>query len=127
VRCRPLVAVVDDDRRVLESLENLLASAGYAARTFTGGAALLADPCLADIDCLVSDIAMPRMDGYRLQQRVHVSRPRLPIIFVTAHDASDLPAHHMPRALVLLRKPFEGPELLAAIDRALRASDQDAP
>jgi FixJ family two-component response regulator len=121
---RPLVAVVDDDRRVLESMENLLESAGYAARTFIGGEALLADVCLPHIDCLVSDIAMPRMDGYELQRRIHLARPGLPMIFITAHDSAGMPPDNGPSLPVMLRKPFEGPALLATLHRVLLASGE---
>ena len=40
-RTRPVVAVVDDDPRLLESLEKLLESAGYVARSFSSAGALL--------------------------------------------------------------------------------------
>jgi FixJ family two-component response regulator len=124
---RPLVAVVDDDLRVLESLEDLLESAGYAARTFTGGEALLADACLPQVDCLVSDIAMPLMDGYELQRRIHRVRPGLPLIFITAHDSAAVPGVKMPSRAVLLRKPFEGPAMLATIKRVMQAFAGDRP
>ena len=46
-----VTAVVDDDRRVLESLEDLLESAGHRVRLYGTAAALLDSGSLADIDC----------------------------------------------------------------------------
>ena len=58
------IAVVDDDQRIPKSLEYLLESADHAVRLFASAAALLESGCLAEIDCLISDIDMPVMDGF---------------------------------------------------------------
>lgn len=58
------------DPRILEPLESLLESAGHAARLFTSATALLDDCSFAEIDCLISDISMPRIDGWELQRLV---------------------------------------------------------
>src|SRR3546814_7076383 len=50
-----LVAIVDDDPRLLESLEELLESAGYSACSFSSASALLAKG-LSDVDLLITDI-----------------------------------------------------------------------
>lgn len=115
---RSLVAVVDDDDRILESMENLLESAGYAVRTFSSGAALLGDPLFTQFDCLISDIAMPGMDGIELQRRIYATRPQLPILFITALETANLPIAGDPSCLGVLRKPFAGPELLGIIAKA---------
>jgi FixJ family two-component response regulator len=61
------VAVVDDDYAVLESVEDLLNSAGYVARTFSSAREFLEDGALDSVGCLVSDIRMPGMDGLELR------------------------------------------------------------
>ena len=80
-----VVAIVDDDESVLKSLEYLLESADYAPRLFTSGSALLDSGCLTEIDCVISDIDMPTMDGFELSQAVHEARPDLPIVLITGH------------------------------------------
>lgn len=112
----PIVAVVDDDARTLESLQTLLESADYTVRPFSSGKALLESRYM-DIHCLVSDIGMPGMDGFALAQAVHAARPGLPIIFVTARV--DLPAR-FPVGNRVFRKPFDAEELLAAVGDAVR-------
>ena len=117
-----VVAVVDDDQGILRSLEYLLESADYAVRVFASAAALLESNCLAEIDCLISDIDMPGMDGFELLRQVHWARAQLPVIFITGYP------DRLTRVPVLggskprvFTKPFQGHELLEAVSEALRA------
>ena len=116
-----VVAVVDDDQGILLSLESLLESADYVVRLFASAAALLESGCLAQIDCLISDIDMPGVDGFELVHIVHTARPRLPVILITGYPdrLTRLPAleGNTPR---LFTKPFQGSELLAVIGDELR-------
>jgi FixJ family two-component response regulator len=118
-----MIAVVDDDQRILESLEILLESADHAVRLFASGAALLESGYLAEIDCLISDIGMSGMNGLELVRAVRAARPGLPIILITGHPDvlnGTLPvgADHYR----LFTKPFNGPELLAAVSDAVGAA-----
>ena len=79
---KPVVAVVDDDYRVLESLDDLLVSAGYEVRLFASAKQFL-DTAIAEVDCVVSDIGMPDAHGFALQQIIGNSRPTLPVILIT--------------------------------------------
>lgn len=118
---RPVVAVVDDDPRLLESLENLLESAGYEARCFSSADLLLRDG-LSDMDVLITDIGMPSMDGFELRELVRRSHPDLPVFLITGrHEIAD-----QDRAQGIsgfFRKPFDGQALLAAIGNALQSRD----
>jgi FixJ family two-component response regulator len=115
------IAVVDDDESILWSLGYLLESAGHVARLFTSAEAFLQSGCLPEIDCLISDIDMPSMDGIALVRRVHELRPGLPTVVVTGYPntLARLPSVDA-RALRVFTKPFRGPELLAAVDDAVR-------
>ena len=114
------IAVVDDDPRILESLGWLLESADHAVRVFASPAAMLESGCLAEIDCLISDIDMPTMDGIELVREVSGARPALPIILITGHPEMLnrlLPGKAGPYRS--FNKPFDGQELLTAISEAL--------
>lgn len=112
-----IIAVVDDDIRLLESLENLLESAGYAVRTFSSPDALLAEG-LSDLDCLITDIGMPGMDGFQLRDAVSKARPDLPILMVTGrHEIADQPGRAA-LATTLFRKPIDGQRLLTAVEQS---------
>jgi FixJ family two-component response regulator len=116
-----IAAVVDDDQRVLESLENLLQSAGYVVRLFVSATALLESGCLAEIDCLISDIDLPKIDGFELLRLANAARPELPVILITGH--SGLGIRSLPAGsghCRLFRKPFDGQELLTAVRNAVR-------
>ena len=119
-KTKPIVAVVDDDARLLESLEELLESAGYAACCFRSAEQLLASG-LADLDLLITDIGMPGTNGFELRDIVNKARPELPVFLVTGrHEIAD-----QGRAKGMdgfFRKPFDAPALLIAIGEALRKS-----
>ena len=86
---RPVVAVVDDDPRLLESLEDLLESAGYVARSFSSAGSLLVSG-LSGLDVLITDIGMPGMDGFELRDLVKKARPELPVFLITGrHEIAD--------------------------------------
>ena len=120
-----IVAVVDDDEGILRSLEYLLESADYAVRLFRSGTELLDGGCLEEIDCLISDIDMPAMDGFEVLRLVRAARPELPTIFITGYPDTlkRLPplGQSNPRFFI---KPFDGPELLTAVSNALRGSPE---
>jgi FixJ family two-component response regulator len=116
-----VIGVVDDDQRILGALEILLESADYAARAFASAKALLDSGCLANIDCLISDIDMPVMDGFQLLQVVRAERPELPVVLITG--LPDIPDRLPPLdagSYRLFKKPFGGQELLTAIGDALQ-------
>lgn len=118
-----IIAVVDDDKRVLESLQDLLASADHTVRLFASATAFLESGCLAQIDCLISDIGMPVMDGLELLRMVQAARPELPIVLITG--CSDMLKRVSPveaGRYRLLRKPFDGQELLTAVTAMLPGS-----
>jgi FixJ family two-component response regulator len=115
------VAIVDDDQRLLESLEELLESAGHAARTFSSAEALLNSNVLTEIDCLITDVGMPGMDGFELQRLVRERHPDLPVILITGrHEIAELPQAKHSR---FFRKPFDGRSLLASIGDALTGKE----
>jgi FixJ family two-component response regulator len=117
---KPVIAVVDDDPRVLESLENLFESAGYSVLTFQSALSLLGTS-LSEFDCLITDIGMPGIDGFELLDMVKKAWPRLPVFLLTGrHEIGDQHRATGKDISGFFMKPFGGQDLLAAIDRTLR-------
>ncbi len=107
------LAIVDDDPTVVASLEELLESAGYAARSFVSAEALLAHG-LEDVEILITDIGMPGIDGFELRQRVWEEHPEIPVFLITGrHETLDQEQSRGPGGF--LRKPFDGNALVAAV------------
>lgn len=115
-----VVAVVDDDPRVLQSLENLLESSGYAVRRYASAAAFLEDPVLRMVDCLIADVGMPVMDGVELQRLAATRYPNLPVMLITGrHELGPAGATAANNRGIFL-KPFDGLELLQAVAVAIQ-------
>ena len=125
---RSVIAVVDDDPGMLQSIESLLNSADYEVRQFSSAAALLESGVLPDIDCLISDVAMPVTDGFELARAVQAARPALPVILVTGRPEllrrSRLDGLGQYR---VFKKPFDGQELLTAVALMVKSVRTRAP
>ena len=114
-----VVATVDDDRRVRESVQSVLESAGYEAVNFESAETFLLSGALSIVSCVIADVRLPGMDGTELQRRIRGERRQLPVILITAHDDDDIRKRAMRNgAVAFLVKPFDGGDLLAHIARA---------
>jgi FixJ family two-component response regulator len=119
---RSLIAVVDDDESVRESLPDLLREFGFAAQAFASAEAFLASGCLGEARCLILDMTMPGMSGRDLQRALLRQRQTVPIVFITAHGDEALRACMLEQGAVeCLFKPFSDTALLGAIRAALHA------
>jgi|HubBroStandDraft_1064217.scaffolds.fasta_scaffold416504_2 FixJ family two-component response regulator len=122
----PIVAAVDDDFRVRESIKSLLESAGYAPLVFPSGEEFLQSGTLAAATCVITDVRMPGMDGIELQRRIRLERPTLPVILISAHYNAEVRQIAISEGAVdVLYKPFDAAELLKIIQSALTRSREN--
>jgi FixJ family two-component response regulator len=113
---KALIAIVEDDRHLRIALESLLASAGYEMLLYFSGEDFLVSDRLRDVNCLISDIGLPGIDGIELLRLVHSSRPYLPVIIITASgEPALLQAAMDAGARETLIKPLHSAALLNAI------------
>jgi len=121
VQQRSLIAVVDDDESVRESLPDLLKELGFAATAFASAEAFLTSKDLADFRCLILDISLPGMSGLDLQRELRRLKRDIPIVFITARaDRRTLRTALVAQGAVeCLFKPFSEENLRAALDAAL--------
>jgi FixJ family two-component response regulator len=117
---RPLVAVVDDDESVRESLPDLLGEFGFDSKVFQSAEEFLVSASVGQTKCLVLDIAMPGMTGFDLQQELKVRGQSIPIIFITAQKDDTVRTRALKQGAVgFLAKPFSDTALLSALNTAL--------
>lgn len=114
--------IVDDDPNLLRAVAACLRGEGYEVDTARSGDEALIQIARRLPDLIVSDIRMPRMDGYALARQLR-SNPRtdlIPVIFLTAKDeSSDRIAGIRSGVDAYLTKPFEPNELIAVIGNIL--------
>jgi FixJ family two-component response regulator len=120
---KPIVFVVDDDISVRESLELLIASAGWQPEIFASAQEFLHRPRSPVPNCLILDLSLPDLNGLELQRRIAAERTDMPIIFITGHgDVPSTVQAMKAGATEFLTKPFSEDALLGAIRQALERS-----
>jgi FixJ family two-component response regulator len=117
---RKLVAVVDDDESVRESLPDLLRSFGLEVEPFASAEAFLASGSVERTGCLVLDVAMPGISGPELLQELVRRNQAPPIVFITAYaDDRVRTTAFKHGAVAYLTKPFSEDAILGAVNAAL--------
>lgn len=79
----PTVLLVDDSPIIREMVSEILASAGLKVITATNGEEALARLAESEPDLVISDVEMPRMDGFTLLERIRGQTQRLPVVMLT--------------------------------------------
>jgi PAS domain S-box-containing protein len=115
------VLLVEDDAAVREGVRRMLGSSGYSVVEAPDGASALAALQSGGdaMHLLLSDIAMPTLDGRQLAQEVRARWPELPIILMSGFADPAALDHQLP-GVTLLQKPLEALTLVAAVERAVQ-------
>jgi len=117
------ILLVDDDRDLLKLISLRLSAAGYAVQTAESGAQALAQLAMARPRLVITDLRMEGMDGMALFDRIHAAMPTMPVIILTAHGTiPDAVAATQRGVFSFLTKPFDGKDLLAQVEQALKFS-----
>ena len=115
-----IVAVIDDDEAMQDSLRSLLESAGLFARCFGSSEEFLKSDLHTRAACLIVDVRMPKMSGLELQARLKEEGRKIPIIFITAFGDARMRIQAMRGGAVeFLTKPFDHEVLLETLQAAL--------
>jgi len=117
------ILVVDDEPRFLNGIRLILEAEGYQVLTAGDGVEALVVLQSQPVDLILADIAMPRMNGYQLYERVR-ENPQwvaVPFIFLTARVLdSDVRYGKEMGVDDYLTKPIEAEDILAAVRGKLR-------
>lgn len=115
-----LVAIIDDDDAIQDSLRDLLETAGLVARCFGSAEEFLASGFHRQAACLITDVLMPKMSGLELQARLKDEKCDVPIIFVTAYGDAGMRMRVMKDgAIEVLSKPCDHQLLLKTVRAAV--------
>ena len=121
----PTVYILDDDPSVLISLKRLIESADFHVETFSLAAEFLEYKLSRNPSCLVLDVSLPDIDGFKLQDELSKRDISMPIIFITGYGDIPMCAKAIKKGAVdFLPKPFEDKEILSAIEQAILKSRQ---
>jgi two-component system response regulator AtoC len=110
--------LVDDDAGVLFALSELLSARGHEVLTASSGAEALSH--LDEADVVVTDMAMPGMNGLELLEQVKARDTAVPVIVITAHGSERAAVEAMKKgAYDYLTKPFDNDQVTYSVERAL--------
>lgn len=118
---QPLISIIDDDLSMRSAVVALVRSAGYGANGFASAEEFLGSGNARKLACIITDIHMPGMTGIELKHHLTAHQYSVPVIMITARTDPGLEAKALASgAVCFLRKPFEGDELIACLERALK-------
>lgn len=110
----PVVLVVDDERPIVDLLQDLLQDQGYVVRRAYDGMTALQQIDREMPDLVLTDVMMPRLDGLALYNEIRTRAASLPVILMSAAVT--------PRKIdaTFVPKPFDIDTLLDIVDEKLQ-------
>lgn len=119
----PRILLIEDDASASEALERVLREEDYNVTTMTRGDTGLAEAQKSDFDLVISDFKLPGLNGLEVVRQVHATKPRVPLILMTAHGTTEIAIEATKLgAYDYLLKPFEMEELLDLVAKAVASS-----
>ncbi len=116
------ILIVDDDAQLRHSFEKLLTLEGYEIKIASTGEAGLDIVKKDPPDLMIIDVRLPGMDGLATFEKIHDVFPKLPVIVMTAYGSTETAIEATKKgAFDYVLKPFDIPEMLATIEKALEA------
>ena len=93
---------------------------GFSVYAFASAQEFLSSPRLPETSCVIADVQMPGMSGVELQEYLIAHDHGMPVIFITAFPHERVRERAMKGgAVCFLSKPFDEPQLLECVERAL--------
>ena len=113
------ILIVDDEKNYLTILSALLEDEGFEVLTAPGGSEALEIHKSSDLDLILTDMKMPKMDGIELLENIKENDPDLPVIMMTAHGTVDKAVEAMQKgAYTYVLKPFDNERLIIFVKKA---------
>ena len=116
-----IVAIVDSDAAVLDSVSLVLEIHGWQVRTYSSGESFLDDLSRRHPDCVVLDPHLPRLSGADVVRTVSKGNGHIPVIALTARPTSKLTADVAKAGVAaVLTKPVSEETLVSSIQEAVK-------
>ena len=113
------ILIVDDEKNYLTILSALLEDEGFEVLTAPGGSEALEIHKSSDLDLILTDMKMPKMDGIELLENIKENDPDLPVIMMTAHGTVDKAVEAIQKgAYTYILKPFDNERLIIYVKKA---------
>ena len=116
---RPIIAVVDDDAAVRNSLKFSLEIDGFAIRTYASAEELLGSGNLDSFQCLVVDQDMPRMTGLELVTTLREQGVKVPALLISGRPTPAIRRQASFAGIPVFEKPLLGNGLIDCIRAAV--------
>lgn len=108
------ILIVDDDRRMVKTLVDVLTVKGYKAEAAYSGPEALDKMKKGQFDCILTDVKMPEMNGVKLYKTIKETRPDLPVVLMTAYSTDKLVKEGLEQGVIAsLTKPLDINALLS--------------
>ena len=119
------VLVVDDEPSITDAVATALRYEGY--ETMEVGAGRAAETAIDEFrpDLIVLDVMLPDLDGFAIARRLRDGNQRVPVIFLTAKDATEDKVAGLALADDYVTKPFSLAEIVARVQAVLRRTRGD--
>jgi nitrogen regulation protein NR(I) len=117
-----IILIVDDDAQLRHSFERLLTAEGHTVKVSATGEGGIDKVKESLPDLVIMDVRLPGMNGLETYEKMHEIEPKLPVIIMTAYGTTDTAIEATKQgAFDYVLKPFDIPEMLANIEKALEA------
>jgi len=119
---RPVVLLVEDDDPVRELIARALRANGFEVLAAASGEEALDLEVGRQVDLLLSDVLLPRQNGFETANQIHSRSPHIPIVFMSGYyDQAVAEAAHLDITSTILQKPFAMADLLEHLRAAYAA------
>ena len=113
MRNQTKILIVDDDKRMTQTLCDILSISGYQVEIAHSAPEALEKVKAKDFDCVLTDVRMPEMDGVAFHKVLRKERPGIPVVLMTAYAADEIIQRGLEEGIIgVLSKPLNIAQML---------------